>query len=62
MKHYCIWQGFVWFWSIDHGDCGEWIIDLERSGGPPSPHNPTPECPPLAISYSEGEVYLRLKT
>ena len=44
---YCDWDGFVWVWDFDSG---EWLIDLEKSGGPPSPHDPSPSNPPFVVA------------
>ena len=35
-------DGFIWAWDEEDK---EWLIDLEESGGPPSPHQPSPKPP-----------------
>jgi hypothetical protein len=44
----CDWDGFTWVW--DFTQC-TWLIDLEKSGGPPSPHEPQPQPPPYAAIH-----------
>lgn len=43
---YCNHDGFCWVWNFG---LKKWLIDLERSGGPPSPHEESPTEPPLTI-------------
>lgn len=40
------WDGFGWVWSWERE---KWLIDLQLSGGPPSPHDPSPSEPPFKI-------------
>ena len=44
---YCDWDGFMWVW--DEKD-GRWLIDIEKSGGPPSIHDEhSPIEPPFEV-------------
>ena len=50
----CDHNGFAWVWDFDQS---KWLIDLEASGGPTSPHEPSPEEPPVAVTKaSEAAV------
>jgi hypothetical protein len=43
---YCDWMGFTWTWDFVEE---QWRIDLEKSGGPPSPNEPMPLQPPCVV-------------
>lgn len=43
---YCDYDGFTWIWIHDQK---KWVIDLFKSGGPPSPHEQAPKKPPFKI-------------
>jgi len=43
---YCDWDGFTWLWDKS---VNRWIIDCERSGGPPSIHEKSPSLPPFGV-------------
>lgn len=49
---YCDWEGFAWVWSFEKKS---WLIDLEKSGGPPSIHEPSPSEPPFKVSRTDGK-------
>lgn len=45
-------DNFMWLWDFNKKD---WILDIERSGGPPSPHKPAPKKPePLMYSTNNS--------
>jgi len=43
----CDWDGFAWIWDAEKG----WLVDCMESGGPPSPHEPSPKDPPFSVSW-----------
>lgn len=51
---YCDWQGFDWIWDRDQKT---WMIDLLKSGGPPSSHE-SPSCPPWVIIEEEDHIII----
>jgi len=51
MDIYCEWDGFVWVWDRWER---KWLIDLNKSGGPPSPHDESPSAPPFVFEDKDG--------
>ena len=50
MSVYCDWEGFAWIWSFSK-NC--WLIDVEKSGGPPSLHEKSLTEPPYMLLLKE---------
>jgi len=46
----CTWDGFAWSWNFKEE---RWLIDIEESGGPPSPHEESPTQPPKFILVND---------
>jgi len=42
----CDWDGFAWVWDFGSG---KWLLDVLNSGGPPSPHEKSPQEPPYKV-------------
>lgn len=58
MDIFCDWNGFAWVWDFEKK---KWLIDLHKSGGPPSPHEESPSEPPFAFKEIDGEQWLEVK-